>query len=138
VKDQPWAGVAAFLVFCIFVVAVVFFSSLCEGADILPLVSPPTDWFGVIAVCLFGLMLAVALVIGYAIHVRRTPGKQLGEEEIERIVNSVISKQKEPIPVGEIVVNHWTADGLTFATGVEMNEYLNAKAIVDKHKGGTP
>lgn len=69
------------------------------AAETLPAVSPPTDWTGVLIVCGFGLLLALALAIGYAIHARRTPGMQIGEEAIERmaILLAEMMKQK-PTP----------------------------------------
>lgn len=71
-----------------------------RAAETLPAVSPPTDWTGVLIVCGFGLLLALALAIGYAIHARRTPGMQFGEEQINEQFNKLLdalSKSHETI-----------------------------------------
>lgn len=81
------------------VFALLFLSGVAHAAETLPAVSPPTDWTGVLFVCGFIVLLAAALVIGYAIHARRTPGMQMGEETIERLAIRMSEMMKHHPPV---------------------------------------
>lgn len=105
------------------------------AADTLPIVSPPTDWTGVFVVMGFTALLFIAAVIGYVIHVRKTPGKQLGESEIEWIAESLFQKQQYK---GAVITttDPMFYDGITFANENEMAKYKEYKAYVDAFKGG--
>lgn len=104
----------------------------------LPAVSPPTDWTGVIVVVAIVVALAVAFGFGYLMHARRTPGKQFGEEELERLIGAAISKtMASGGGSADATVTVITFDGLTFRDEADLAKYKDAKATLDAFKGGT-
>lgn len=101
-----------------------------HAAELAP-VSPPTDWFGVVVVVLVVLVVAVGLS-GYVTFIRRMPGKQLGEDEIDAIAERLhLKQQTRPLVVHTESQEY---DGKTFADVTSLEEYKAAKAIVDKYK----
>lgn len=104
------------------------------AADTLPAVSPPTDWTGVAIVAAIAV-LAVAIA-AYIVHIKRTPGLQLGEEQIEHIAEALYRKQAAPAAIAGTAL---TYDGIAFASDEKLAEYKAAKAVVDAFKtGATP
>lgn len=95
----------------------------------LPTVAPPTDWTGIAVVVV--LCFLVVCVIGYVVHIRRAPGKQMGEDEIERLAELLHAKQQKPLVITTEV---YTYDGVTFPDQTKLDEYKAAKAIVDAAK----
>lgn len=111
--------------------AVSFQIGWVAGADPLPAVSPPTDWTGVAVVATIAI-LAVA-VAAYIVHIKRTPGLQLGEEQIERIAELLRQKQSSPV---HIVATELVYDGIAFASDAKLAEYKAAKATIESFKTG--
>ncbi len=99
------------------------------GAETLPSISPPTDWTGVIVVCVVAI-LAVA-VAAYIVHIKRTPGLQLGEEQLERLADLLHQKQH---PTATIAATALTYDGITFADEKSLADYRAAKAVIESFK----
>jgi hypothetical protein len=93
-------------------------------AQTLAAVSPPTDWTGVAFAVVIGLL--IFLPIAYAIYVKVRPGKQLGEEELERIAERIYRKQAAPVVAAPL-----TYDGRTFADQATLDKYKEAKAFVE-------
>lgn len=105
-------------------------SGIAHAADTLVPVSPPTDWTGIAVIAVIGFVI-VALV-GYIVHIKKTPGAQLGEAELEKIADLLHAKLHPPAvasPPEPLVF-----DGITFADENALHEYTAAKAVIDAHK----
>lgn len=107
------------------------FASYAHAADTLPAVSPPTDWTGVAIVAAVAV-LAVAIA-AYIVHIKRTPGLQLGEEQLERLAEMIHKRQEITINVPPAKLVY---DGLTFADQSKLDEYKAAKATIESFKTG--
>lgn len=107
--------------------------SLAHAAELVP-VSPPTDWIGIGIIA--AIVFVIVALVGYIVHIKRTPGKQLGEEEIERIAHAIMNTpMRSPTLVGSIQVPAPIYfDGIKFDTHADLDRYKAAKEIVDSHR----
>lgn len=93
-------------------------------------VSPPTDWLGVVVVVV--VVLVIAAVIAYVSHVRRTPGKQWGEDEIDKLAERLhVKLTQAPVVVH---VESLEYDGHTFSSQATLDAYKAAKELLEKYK----
>lgn len=108
--------------------------SLAHAAELVA-VSPPTDWIGIAIIA--AIMFVIVALVGYIVHIKRTPGVQFGEDEIERIAESLFNKQQYK---GATITTSDPLfyDGTQFETAVQLEEYKAAKAVIAKHKGESP
>lgn len=119
-------------VFALIIVALMnLFGAVALAAELVA-VAPPTDWTGVAIVSVLGLIFVA--VAAYIVHIKRTPGMQFGEEEIERLAAAIDRRRgavpPQPVPSAPPL----TFDGITFATDDALDDYKDAKALVDSYK----
>jgi hypothetical protein len=94
----------------------------------IPTVAPPSDWGSILVVATIGLVLVA--VGAYIVWLRRTPGRQLGEEFVERVADRVYQRLKGDTGVPAPL----EYDGIHFDSDAKLEEYKAAKAIVESHK----
>lgn len=104
------------------------------ATDLAP-VSPPIDWLGVAIVSVLGLIFVA--IAGYIVHIKRTPGQQLGEAQLEWLAQRLHNLQHEKAVV-VTTTDPLFFDGITFSDAAALEQYKAAKAIVDSHRKETP
>lgn len=109
---------------------VLFLTPKAHAAEILPAVSPPTDWTGVAVVALIGV--AAVAITGYILYLKR-PGMQFGEEQIERLAELLHAKQNPPAAAP---TSPLTLDGITFTSEEDLAKYKAAKDVLAGFTGG--
>jgi len=137
-KDQPWGAVAAFAIFCAFVVGLIWVTK-AHGAETLVPVSPPTDWTGIGVVALIGALLVGA--VGVILYYKR-PGLQPGEEALTRLMDLLHGAHKTIAAQATVIQAQASAatpsapsapaaglvfNGLTFADQKSLDDYKAAK-----------
>jgi len=106
-------------------------AALAANAQTLAPVAPPRDWLGVGIVVLLGLVFVA--IAGYILHIKRTPGLQLGEAELEKIADFIHQRQSAPpaAPADPLLY-----DGHQFPDQATLDKYKDCEAFIAKHKGG--
>ncbi|MEO8754847.1 MAG: hypothetical protein ABI624_19450 [Casimicrobiaceae bacterium] len=106
------------------ILALLFVYAGSVAAQAITPVSPPTDWTGMGIVMAFGVI--VFGLVAYIIYIKRTPGYQMGEEELEVIATKLHMKLHPPTATSTAI----EYNGLTFVDQAAVDEYKKALAVV--------